>query len=89
MTEDKESKLTEKEREQQFMIGLTELTRKTGMIIAGCGCCGSPYINRIVEEDLLDEQAGYGYGYTGEVSWISPSDKYDWENYSDSIVKEK
>jgi len=33
MTEDKESKLTEKEREQQFMIGLTELTRKTGKII--------------------------------------------------------
>ena len=27
-----------------FLIDLTALTKKHGIEIAGCGCCGSPYL---------------------------------------------
>ena len=35
-------KLTEGQRE--FVAGLTELTRRTGVFVEGCGCCGSPFL---------------------------------------------
>lgn len=80
--------MTPKERESEFLIGLAELTRKTGITIGGCGCCNSPWIDEAKESDALsDPRSGYGFGYAGEVRWISPKDKYSWENFSDSIVR--
>ena len=74
------------DKEKAFMIGLTELSRATGVTIFGCGCCGSPSLK---ERDTSNPNAGYGKGYADEVAWISPEDEYSWEEYSDSIVKEK
>jgi hypothetical protein len=74
------------EREKTFLIGLEKLTRQTGITIAGCGCCGSPFLNDLQEFES-EESAGYGIGYAGEVTWISPSDEYSWKNYNKSIVK--
>jgi len=75
------------DREREFMIGLTELTRKTGIVIGGCGCCGSPWLQDADANTALEDQrSGYGYGFQESVSWISPLDKYDWERYADSIV---
>lgn len=79
---------TEEQRMEDFMIGLTKLTRDTGIEIMGCGCCGSPNLESINDNDLDNERAGYGY-INGRVAWISPNDQYDWENYADSIVIEK
>ena len=45
-----------------------------------------PVLDALTPEDL-DERAGYGYGYAGKVSWISPSDSYSWEHYADSVVR--
>lgn len=43
---------------RNFLDGLTKLTMETGIMIAGCGCCGSPY---------LSEASGYISGaYTVE-----------------------
>ena len=84
----KENKMAEiklTDQEKQFMIGLTALTHKTGVIISGCGCCGSPDIHDASKEELADLRAGYAY--TEKVSWISPEDDYDWEHYFESIVK--
>ena len=76
-------KLNEKER--AFLIGLEKLTRETGIKVRGCGCCGSP---KMVEAEITDTRSGYGTGYAGQVEWIDPSINYEWEEFSDSIVKE-
>ena len=78
---------TMEERKKEFMIGLEKLTRETGIIINGCGCCGSPSLDEASDAELHDPEAGYGYGYAGEVAWISRANNYDWTNFSDSIVR--
>lgn len=78
---------TTKERENEFLIGLAKLTRETGIKIAGCGCCGSPEIVDSSDDELGDKDAGYGYGFAGEVTWISHADDYNWKNFSKSIVR--
>lgn len=77
---------TEDERKVQFLLGLAKLTRETGIAVSGCGCCGSPSLDAF-DLSAEDARAGYGYGYAGEVRWISPNDKYDWEKYRESIAK--
>ncbi|MBX5436754.1 MAG: hypothetical protein IRZ33_06000 [Alicyclobacillaceae bacterium] len=32
------------EKLQAFLDELSELTKRYGLIIGGCGCCGSPYV---------------------------------------------
>lgn len=32
---------------RNFLDGLTKLTMETGVMIAGCGCCGSPYLSEV------------------------------------------
>ena len=77
---------TEDERKVEFLIGLTRLTRETGIAVTGCGCCGSPDL-MVLQPAELDERAGYGYGYTQQVAWISPSGAYDWNTYAHTIVR--
>lgn len=76
----------ENENERKFLIGLEKLTRETGIAISGCGCCGSPFMSS-VEKKELSENAGYGFGYGDSITWISPDDEYNWEEYSGSIIK--
>ena len=33
--------------EKEFLRGLTKLTKKTGIAIDGCGCCGSPFLTKV------------------------------------------
>ncbi|MFU0240394.1 hypothetical protein ACKI1J_32235 [Streptomyces scabiei] len=33
-----------------FLQDLSALTEKYGLVIAGCGCCGSPWLNPAAEE---------------------------------------
>ena len=71
-------------KEREFLIGLEKLTRVTGIMIGGCGCCGSPFLE---EAKITDERSGYIW--EGQVIWVDPSDEYDWKKYSKYIVKEK
>ena len=72
------------EKEKEFLIGLERLTRKTGIEIGGCGCCGSPFL---LEAKITSEKSGYAYRCFSDVTWVDPSDKYDWKEYSKKIVK--
>ena len=48
------------EKKREFIRELTKLTRRTGVIIGGCGCCGSPYLT--VEKPVNDGE----YRYEGD-----------------------
>lgn len=64
------SKYVPTEREQQFLDGLTELTKRTGVVIAGCGCCGSPFL---VDDLPVTEDGRYTISeYSYQVSWEQP-----------------
>lgn len=58
-------------REEKFLAELTELSRKYGIVISGCGCCGSP--------DLSDETVGPEayYRYENKLELMTP-ESYGW-----------
>ncbi len=37
--------MTDNEKIKAFLKDLTELSIKHNLVIGGCGCCGSPFIN--------------------------------------------
>jgi hypothetical protein len=76
------------DQEKIFLIGLEELTRKTGVIIGGCGCCGSPFLTN-AEYNKLDSRAGYAHGSPSlpDVAWVSPADAYEWERSQEYLIK--
>jgi len=47
--------MTREEREVEFLRLLTIATETTGIYIGGCGCCDSPYLGELSEE----EKSGY------------------------------
>ena len=73
------------DRVREFILGLTELTRKTGIVIGGCGCCDSPYVEW--REGTGNKKAGYALIRDERVCWLTPEEKYDWADYSDQIVR--
>ena len=38
-----------------FLIELTELTKKYDICIGGCGCCSSPYLKRVDNGETIGE----------------------------------
>ena len=50
----------------KFLEELTELTKKYGIQINGCGCCGSPYL------ETLDDSAFIG----DDLDWDVEEEKY-------------
>mgnify|MGYP001442366278 CR=1 FL=1 len=73
-------------RRLEFLFELRELTRKYGISIGGCGCCGSPWLDD--NADVSDERAGYSEE-SGELRWIAPSSTNNWDKYSAGIVRPK
>lgn len=64
-SEEKKAKMTDEEKRMtEFLEGLTELTKKTGIAVGGCGCCGSPY--------LTTSDSGSRYEHTdfSGLSWV-------------------
>lgn len=70
--------------ELAFIIELEALSRKYNLIISGCGCCGSPFIEELEDKEL---QLEAGYANQGQLRWVSPTGYY-WKDESEHIVKE-
>jgi hypothetical protein len=68
--------------ERNFIIELEALSRKYKLQIAGCGCCGSPRVEKIAEVDLEPEA---GYVLVNHLEWAS-SDHVYWD-CEDSMYK--
>ena len=56
-----------------FMEELAELTKKTGVEISGCGCCGSPYM---IGENLEGRTITYD-----RLKYNEKTQKYELEEY--------
>ena len=50
---------TDDERKAAFVAELTALSRRTGVIVEGCGDCGSPWLT--IAEDDISAEVGYTY----------------------------
>lgn len=65
-----------REQIRNFLADLTEVSRKHGIKIEGCGCCGSPYLEECAstgeyELPIISEENGHVKGvenlkFTGE-----------------------
>jgi hypothetical protein len=75
--------VTDEQRKMQFLDELAELTRKHGIAIGGCGCCGSPWLD--LHTDVSDLRAGYSLCEGDQLKWISPGNARDWKRYQDEI----
>ena len=71
--------------EKAFLLELKELTRRHRIAIVGCGCCGSPSLEEIEENDFSSDD-GYGTNGISDIAWISKSCKYDWDRNKHTIV---
>ena len=43
------------ERTDKFLEELTELTKRHGIEICGCGCCGSPWLDDMIGNEYLGD----------------------------------
>ena len=82
-----------KEEQRQFLKELAELTKKYGIVISGCGCCGSPSL-----EQTSDDGKYYADGFDSEgnaltITYMTLDKKLEMENrpgikfYEQFIIK--
>lgn len=65
-----------------FLNDLNELTRQHGIVIGGCGCCGSPYLMSFADSGSWLPSIDTGHyhyaesgddGYPDKLQWIEDS----------------
>ena len=37
---------------EAFLQGMAKLSKETGIVVWGCGCCGSPFLEEATTDDL-------------------------------------
>jgi hypothetical protein len=62
----------------EFLVELAELSKKYGIVIGGCGCCGSPHLSSLQYHDEHEQQMLQLYQSSGMVPYDEQSDhKFD------------
>lgn len=61
---------------EAFLRDLDALAIKHGVVIGGCGCCGSPWLTAAPN----NPEAGF-YREGDFLQFIHPSDNYDWDKF--------
>ena len=56
------SEFCKKIKVEKFLDGLKWLTKKHGIVIGGCGCCGSPYLYDVDRGSIVGENLEYKEG---------------------------
>lgn len=60
----------------QFLVEITELSRKYRVLINGCGCCGSPSLEALpASGKYYKMKDGSGYG---ELKWFESDKDVEW-----------
>jgi Fe-S oxidoreductase len=77
-------------KQDDFIRELETLTRKYGITIGGCGCCGSPFLDTLKEAEAVPE-AGYAIDLVNdepgdELRWVFPGDFY-WDHHNKRPIK--
>lgn len=57
--------------QRQFLIELRDISLRNKVIISGCGCCGSPFLE---DKDEISPQGGYysASGPSDSITWLQP-----------------
>jgi len=63
-----------KERIDAFLKQLTELSLRTGVVIGGCGCCGSPFMQS-TDKKCVPEVGFYASDEYENIEWQGPDDE--------------
>lgn len=58
--------MDEKDRLRRFLADLGALAVKHGLVVSGCGCCGSPGL----DPETPSEGSGYAIGMDRDVYWV-------------------
>lgn len=62
--------MTENQKYNAFLQDLTELSRKHGVYVDGCGCCGSPSLDLVeIEGRYMTYEEALEKSYS-EVTWV-------------------
>lgn len=63
--------MMDEDKKRRFLTDLTAVSRQHGIVIGGCGCCGSPWVDDMDERYIT---GAYGYSSGGELMWLCASD---------------
>jgi hypothetical protein len=59
-------------RREAFAAALTKLSMKHGIIVGGCGCCGSPFLTEATDEERSGRYVVSDDGMDPEIDWKIP-----------------